>query len=171
MKKKIFIIILLILVIVIVFKLKNNKQDNKEQTNENKDVSNEQQMIEDNNDYSNIVIEEYVKTLEENTVIVESQKLKDERKIGNLIVQDIRIRSKDKDLSMSFGIKNTTSTTQGNKDVTLIAKKKNGEEIGKIALHIDEIPANGTIGYKLKPGYQYINTYDIEILEQQLGIE
>ena len=158
-KKYVLIIILLIIIIVscIGIVIKSNQKNNDDKQN--------------GENLNEITIEGNVIAINENMIMVDSEKLKEKRTIGNLTVNEIRITSQDKDLSMTLSITNETEKTQGNKDITIIAKKKNGEEIGKIALNIGEIMANNTIAVELKIGYEYINTYDIEILDQPLLME
>ena len=165
MKNKLIIFFSIIMILLIgIIILKNDKNDNQKPTKE------EEQMIQDREDFSNVIPEEYVKKLDDGLEIVESEKLTNEIKINNLVVKNIKITSKEKMLSISLNIINTSDITQKNKEITIVAKNKKGVEIGKLALQIDEIKGKEKKSYVLKPGYSFINTYEIEVLDKALSL-
>ena len=162
MKKKnlIFILVIIAIIILVIFiKNKTNNVENKIEENINIEEIKE-----------NVIPAEYIQTLEDGTLRNNSEKLKENKKIDGLETTRILITAKEETTIMMLDIKNISKDMKGNKEVTLLMKDKEGNEIGKIGVFISEIKPNDSITLELNTSKNFINTYDFEILDQKLLI-
>lgn len=160
-KKIIFILVIISIIILIIFvKNKMNKTEN--ETTENINIEKIQEEVK---------LLEYVQTLEDGTLKNNSEKLKENKEFGGLEIKRILITGKDNEATMVIDIQNISTQVKEDKEVTLIMKDKDGNEIGKMGVNILKLQPKQASTLEFKMSLNFINTYDFEILDKKLALE
>ena len=151
-KKRILslLLILLILVVLSVFLYSNI---NKKEKNNNDDNGGNVTESQDN----------YTKILEDTTKVNISEKIKEEKKISNLVISDIKIEEVDNVSKFTANVKNN-----GNyeiKDLILSIKLVNSknEEITTISGYVGNINPGEVLKLDTQATFDFSNAYDVQI--------
>jgi len=139
------LLIILLIVICIVVWIKSNDSTKNEQN------------------ISNISNEEFVKIENDGTKVNTSNKLKNDKKIDDLILTNIKIETKNNETIFEAIVKNTTNETKGDYPIKLKIKDKEGNIIKEVSGYISSIEANDQSTLKIKTSYDFANAYDFEI--------
>lgn len=155
MKRKswIWILVTLILLISITSLIKNIKKDRTE-ISEN---------IEKN------IIEDYILTLEDGTLKNNSEKLKSKKEFNGFQIYNIRITSKDNETKVMFDVINISKVNKNEENVTFVMNDKEENEIGRVGIKLPKLEINKTATLELNLSDDFIKTYDIEILDEEIS--
>ena len=151
-KKRILslLLILLILVVLSVFLYSNiNKKEKNNNDNNGGNVTENQ--------------DNYTKILEDTTKVNISEKIKEEKKISNLVISDIKIEEVDNVSKFTANVKNN-----GNyeiKDLILSIKLVNSknEEITTISGYVGNINPGEVLKLDTQATFDFSNAYDVQI--------
>ena len=121
---------------------------------------------EENNNVGQVQNEEYVEVLEDGTKVNTSNKLKENKKFGNLEISNISIEEKENETILEADVTNIGSNNEGDYAVYLLIKDDEGKEIKKIAGYINHIGPNEKTKLRIKTSYDFANAYDFEIEKQ-----
>ena len=149
------IIVLIIIIIVFSVIIKNIM----------KNKSNEQ------NDIQATIIqtegqEKYTKTLEDETKLNTSEKLKEDKKFENLKIKEIQLTYKDGVTNLLATIENTTQTKIEMQNVEIILLDDKGEELYKMPGIIEKIEAGKTTQLNCSITADFSNAYDFQIVKK-----
>lgn len=131
--------------------------------NINKDKTEMEEKIEEN------MIENYIVTLEDGTLKNNSEKLKTKKEFNGFQIYNIRITSKDNETKVMFDISNISKVNKNEKNVTFLMRDKEENEIGRIGIKLPELEINNTATLELSLSDNFIETYDIEILDEEIS--
>ena len=121
---------------------------------------------EENNNVGQVKNEEYVEVLEDGTKVNTSNKLKENKKFGNLEISNISIEEKENETILEADVTNIGSNNEGDYAIYLLIKDDEGKEIKKIAGYINHIGPNEKTKLRIKTSYDFANAYDFEIEKQ-----
>ena len=121
---------------------------------------------EENNNVGQVQNEEYVEVLEDGTKVNTSNKLKENKKFGNLEISNISIEEKENETILEADVTNIGSNNEGDYAIYLLIKDDEGKEIKKIAGYINHIGPNEKTRLRIKTSYDFANAYDFEIEKQ-----
>lgn len=121
---------------------------------------------EENNNVGQVQNEEYVEVLEDGTKVNTSNKLKENKKFGNLEISNISIEEKENETILEADVTNIGSNNEGDYAIYLLIKDNEGKEIKKIAGYINHIGPNEKTRLRIKTSYDFANAYDFEIEKQ-----
>ena len=149
----VLLIAVLVIAIVLIVGLAIGRNIKKEKTGENNNVGQAQN-------------EEYVEVLEDGTKVNTSNKLKENKKFGNLEISNISIEEKENETILEADVTNIGSNNEGDYAIYLSVKDDEGKEIKKIAGYINHIGPNEKTKLRIKTSYDFANAYDFEIEKQ-----
>lgn len=159
---KFMVMLFIIAFIILIIFIKNKPNKTQDEIEENMNIEEIQEEVK---------LAEYVETLEDGTLKNNSEKLKENKQFDGLEMTRILLTGKDNEMTMLIDIKNTTTETKENKELTLVMKDKDGNEIGKIGVTASKLQPKQALTLELKTGLNFINTYDFEILDKKLTLE
>lgn len=146
-----FIVVVILALTIIVNNIKQNKNNN---------VDNQKQSVQQ--EEQNKQEEKYVVVLDDDTKVNTSNKIKEEKQLGNLILKDIKVTYKD-------GITNVLANIQNNGEKTETANLKitfldeNNNEIYTMTGIIESIEAGQTGKLNSSITADFANCYDIKV--------
>ncbi len=110
--------------------------------------------------------EEFVKVEKDGTKVNISNKLKENKKIDELIITDISIKTKNNETILQANVKNLTNEIKGNYAIKLVIKDKAQNTIKEISGYINTIKPQEQTTLDIKTSYDFANAYDFEIMKQ-----
>ncbi len=138
------IIIIVILGINIIKKINKGKDDKIQNTNEN----------------------EYVSTLQDESKLNTSEKLKEDKKLENLIIKDNQLTYKNGITNLLATVENTSNKTVPMQKVKIVLLDRHGNEIYTMDGVIEEVPAKGTVQFNTSITADFSSAYDFKIVKK-----
>lgn len=175
MKKNMWIylgvIIILITIIFLILKFTKKKEEFKN-ISENSLSNNEKNVNEELlQETEKVIPAEYIEKLEDGTLKNSSEKLEEVKEIDKIKLYNIEMTAKDNETIMTIDLLNTTNYTKEEKEITLVLKDKEGEELGEVGLPISKMEAGEGLTMEIELDLKLINTYSIEIKDEPLTLE
>ena len=144
-KMVLLLVIIVVIIIAIMYFLINGNKDNKVETNEEGNSS-----------------QEYVTTLEDGTKINTSEGVNKEKRFEGLTIKNIQLTNRDNKTELVADIENTSKTDKEAMLIDIILYNKEGKEIGKIGGRISPIKAGETKQFSTTAMKDYSDIYDFE---------
>ena len=114
----------------------------------------------------NTIQEEFVRKLEDGSKLNISEKLKEERKVGNLEIKNIQLRAKGKITTLIADVENPTNIKEEKKKVKVEILDKQENVVTELKGIIDPVPANGKAQINMAVTADVANAYDFRISER-----
>ena len=114
----------------------------------------------------NTTQEEFVQKLEDGSKLNISEKLKEERKLGNLEIKNIQLREEGKITTLIADVENPTKVKTEKKKVKVEILDKQGNVITELKGIIDPVEANGKAQINMAVTADVANAYDFRISER-----
>ena len=111
----------------------------------------------------NTTQEEFVQKLEDGSKLNISEKLKEERKLGNLEIKNIQLREEGKITTLIADVENPTKVKTEKKKVKVEILDKQGNVITELKGIIDPIEANGKAQINMAVTADVANAYDFKV--------
>ena len=140
------IIIIFIIIVAVVFKVKNSKEEN---------LANIQE--------ENVVAEEFVDVLEDGTRVNKSEKLHETKIFDGLEISNFRLTEKENVTLLLGTITNRSSEVKGDYPINIKVVDKNGNEIVTVSAYIGKLEVGESCELNTSATFDYANAYDIEI--------
>lgn len=147
----IFIVILLVIALIIKSTLRKNDLENDSQ----KLPDDEENIEPDTNNYT-----EMVNGVKTNT----SEKLHEEKRLGNIVVENVILTYEKDRSSMVLLVKNIGKNAVGDYDAKIILKDTKGNTIEELEIYVDTIEGESKGVIKAEIVGDITNAYDYEIL-------
>ena len=163
-KKKIklpigLIIIVLIVLIVVEIIQMNKKEDKNEEKVQNTTVQTQEDEVKEEK-------EEYVQVLQDGSKLNISEKLKENKKIGSLVLKDIQLTYKDGVTTLLANVENTSKETSKQKEVEITLVNEKEEKLYTLKGVIEEIEPGASKQLNSSITADFANAYNFTVKEK-----
>lgn len=152
----ILVFIIIIAAICLIVNLTQNNNNNKPKQSS--------QSAQQNTDNMQEVKEKYVEVLKDGTRLNISTNLAKEKNVNGLIIENIRLFSKDNLTTLQASVKNNTGKDIGATAMEIILIDEEGNEIVKTSGWIQGVKAGETAELKSSTTLDYANAYDFKVV-------
>lgn len=139
------LIILVILVLIIVGVINNKKEEEQAIVNEPK--------------------EKYVQVQEDGSKVNTSNKLKETKKLGNLSISNISLKSQGNESFVTASVKNNGSSVDGDKFITITVLDDKQNVITKVDAYLSTIEPGEETVLRSTTSADFANAYDFKVEE------
>lgn len=156
-KRKVILVMILLVVIIVagivIINVVNQKNDEIDKGNVS--TGEGTQMVEEN-----------VSVAEDGTKVNISKKIKEQKKIDNLVVSDMEITEVDNVCTIIANVTNNTKQEQGDYAVEIRLLNSKGDEIGTVPGYIGIIKPGESMALTASVTADYANAYNCEIVKK-----
>lgn len=152
---------IVLIIVLLVAKGGNKKQE--QNNTQNNSVQNSVSSNVDNTAENNTLVEEFVEKQEDGSKVNTSEQLKKTKTIDGLEITNIRLVESGGLSQIVADVKNTTSTTKGDFDITITALDKNGNKIASLSGYIDRVAPGKTAQLNASVTTDMANAYDFTV--------
>lgn len=155
-RKVILVMILLVIIIVagiVIINIVNQKNDKIDKGNVTTEEGTE-------------AIEENISVAEDGTKVNISKKIKEQKKVDNLVISDMEITEVDNVCTIVANVTNNTNQEQGDYAVEIRLLNAKGEEIGTVPGYIGIIKPGESMALTASVTADYVNAYNCEIVKK-----
>ena len=138
-------LIVLVVLVLIIVGVRNNKKEEQTPTNEPE--------------------EKYVQVQEDGTKVNISNKLKETKKLGNLSISNISLKSQGNESFVTANVKNTGSSTDGDKFITITVLDDKQNVITKVDAYLSTIEPGEETVLRSTTSADFANAYDFKVEE------
>lgn len=107
--------------------------------------------------------DEIITTIEGGTQVNNSSKIKETKKLGNVEINEIKLRSQNDETILTAKAKNTGNSIEGDYFIKITFLDEEGNEIGQVKGYLDKLDVDEERNISIKASSNLVDVYDVKI--------